>query len=275
MAENSEKWNKAAKGFKQYIKLEKGLSDNTVEAYMRDSTNFANFILHQYDVPPSKVEQYMVERYLAYLYSECKHSKSSQARELSGVKAFFNYLLVNDKIEQSPTEMIATPKRTRQLPDVLTVEEVEQIINSIPLDTTKGKRDRAMLELMYSCGLRVTELISLKLSDLFLELLVFLDERIVVGKDRYKAVNSRRRATCTPLKRLCRRFESASDYVRLTKCGKSCGDEYEHYGYCHTSYKKFASCELHIPRSFLAEFPKLSCSVTEQITKLLLAFHNA
>ena len=106
----------------QYIKLEKGLSDNTVEAYMRDYTNFANFILHQYDVPPTKVEQYMVERYLAYLYSECKHKKSSQARELSGVKSFFNYLLINDKIEQSPTEMIATPKRTRQLPDVLTVE---------------------------------------------------------------------------------------------------------------------------------------------------------
>ena len=109
----------------------------------------------------------MVERYLAYLYEECKHAKASQARELSGVKAFFNYLLLNDKIEQSPTELVATPKRTRHLPDVLTVEEVERIINSIPLDTTKGKRDRAMLELLYSCGLRVSELTSLRLSDLF------------------------------------------------------------------------------------------------------------
>ncbi len=167
MADNSEKWNKAAKGFKQYIKLEKGLSDNTVEAYMRDYTAFAGYILRMYDVPPTKVEQHMVERYLAYLFEECKHKKTSQARELSAVKAFFNYLLINDKIEQSPTEMIATPKRTRQLPDVLTVEEVEQIINSIPLDTTKGKRDRAMLELLYSCGLRVSELTALRLSDLF------------------------------------------------------------------------------------------------------------
>ena len=167
MVDNSEKWNKAAKGFKQYIKLEKGLSDNTVEAYMRDYTSFAGFILRMYDVPPTKVEQYMVERYLAYLFEECKHTKASQARELSGVKAFYNYLLINDKIEQSPTEMISTPKRTRHLPDVLTVEEVEQIINSIPLDTTKGKRDRAMLELLYSCGLRVSELTSLRLSDLF------------------------------------------------------------------------------------------------------------
>lgn len=167
MAENSEKWNKAAKGFEQYIRLEKGLSRNTVDAYMRDFTTFAGFILRQYDVPPTKVEQYMVERYLGYLFEECKHAKASQARELSGVKSFFNYLLLNDKIEQSPTELIATPKRSRQLPDVLTVEEVELIINSIPLDSAKGKRDRAMLELLYSCGLRVSELTSLRLSDLF------------------------------------------------------------------------------------------------------------
>ncbi len=167
MAENSEKWNRAAKGFEQYIKLEKGLSKNTVEAYMRDYTQFAHFILHQYDVPPAKVEQYMVERYLAYLFDECNHARTSQARELSGVKSFYNYLLINDKIDASPVEMISMPKQSRHLPEVLTIEEVEIIINSIPLDTTKGKRDRAMLELLYSCGLRVSELISLRLSDLF------------------------------------------------------------------------------------------------------------
>ena len=167
MAENSDKWNKAARGFEQYIRREKGLSKNTVEAYMRDYTSFAAFILRQYDVPPTKVEQYMVERYLAFLFEECRHAKASQARELSGVKAFYNYLLLNDKIEQSPTELITTPKRSRPLPDVLSVEEIEQIINSIPLDTAKGKRDRAMLELLYSCGLRVSELTALRLSDLF------------------------------------------------------------------------------------------------------------
>lgn len=167
MANNSEKWNRAAKGFEQYIRLEKGLSKNTVMAYMRDYTSFAHFILHQYDVAPTQVEQFMVERYLVHLYSECNHAKASQARELSGVKSFYNYLLINDKIDVSPTEMVATPKRTRPLPDVLTIEEIELIINSIPLDSTKGKRDRAMLELLYSCGLRVSELTSLRLSDLF------------------------------------------------------------------------------------------------------------
>ena len=167
MADNSEKWNRAARGFEQYIRLEKGLSKNTVEAYMRDYTSFAAFVLRQYDVPPTKVEQYMVERYLAFLFEECRHAKASQARELSGVKAFYNYLLLNDKIEQSPTELITTPKRSRPLPDILSVEEIEQIINSIPLDTPKGVRDRAMLELLYSCGLRVSELTALRLSDLF------------------------------------------------------------------------------------------------------------
>ncbi len=167
MAENSEKWNKAARGFEQYIRLEKGLSSNTVEAYMQDYNFFAHFILRQYDVAPTQVEQYMVERYLAHLFEDCNHAKSSQARKLSGVKSFYNYLLINDKIEQSPTELISTPKRTRYLPEVLSIEEVELIIDSIPLDTTKGKRDRAMLELLYSCGLRVSELTSLRLSDLF------------------------------------------------------------------------------------------------------------
>ena len=167
MVDNSEKWNRESRKFEQYIRLEKGLSKNTVEAYMRDYTSFAHFILHQYDVAPTQVEQYMVERYLAYLFEERNHKKASQARELSGVKSFYNYLLMHDKIEQSPTELITTPKRTRHLPEVLTIEEVEQIIDSIPLDTTKGKRDRAMLELLYSCGLRVSELITLRLSDLF------------------------------------------------------------------------------------------------------------
>ena len=149
------------------MRLEKGLSENTVEAYLRDLLLFSGFILRQYDVAPTKVEQYMVERYLGYLYEERNHAKTSQARELSGVKSFFNYLLLTDKIEQSPTEMISAPKRTRHLPEVLTVEEVERIINSIPIDTKKGLRDRAMLELLYSCGLRVSELTSLRLSDLF------------------------------------------------------------------------------------------------------------
>ena len=167
MAENSEKWHRVSKGFEQYIRLGKNLSKNTVEAYMRDFTSFAHFILRHYDVTPTQVEQHMIERYLAYLYESLDHSQSSQARMLSGVKSLYNYLLINDKIDSSPAEFVVAPKQRRHLPEVLTVEEVEQIINSIPLDNAKGKRDRAMLELLYSCGLRVSELTALRLSDLF------------------------------------------------------------------------------------------------------------
>ena len=166
MAQNSEKWDKSIQAYKTYIRLEKNLSQYSVEAYVRDVTIFENFILRMYDVPPTAVEEYMVERFLTHLL-ERKHKKSSQARELSGVKSFFNYLLISDKIEASPAEFISAPKSSRTLPDVLSVDEVERIIRSTDTTTVKGRRDRAMLELMYSCGLRVSELISLKLGDLF------------------------------------------------------------------------------------------------------------
>ena len=166
MAQNSEKWDKTIQGYKTYIRLEKNLSQNSVEAYIRDITIFENFILRMYDVAPTAVEEYMVERFLTHLL-ERKHKKSSQARELSGVKSFFNYLLISDKIDASPAEFITAPKSSRTLPDVLSVEEVERIILSTDTTTAKGRRDRAMLELMYSCGLRVSELINLTLGDLF------------------------------------------------------------------------------------------------------------
>lgn len=167
MAQNSEKWEKTIQGYKTYIRLEKNLSANSVEAYVRDITVFANFILRKYDVLPAEVDEDMISQYLVHL-NTIQHKRTSQARELSGVKSFYNYLLMLDKIELSPAEFISTPKTRRELPDVLTVEEVERIIGVVDTTTVKGRRDRAMLEMLYSCGLRVTELISLKMSDLFL-----------------------------------------------------------------------------------------------------------
>lgn len=167
MAQNSEKWEKTIQGYKTYIRIEKNLSANSVEAYVRDITVFANFILRKYDVLPTEVDEDMISQYLVHL-NTIQHKRTSQARELSGVKSFYNYLLMEDKIEQSPAEFITAPKSRRELPDVLTVEEVERIIGSIDTTTIKGRRDRAMLEMLYSCGLRVTELISLRMSDLFL-----------------------------------------------------------------------------------------------------------
>lgn len=166
MTQNSEKWNKIIHAYKSYIKIEKNLSPNSIEAYIRDITVFENFILRMYDVPPTAVEEYMIERFLLHLF-EIKHTKASQARELSGVKSFFNYLMLTDKIEHSPAENISAPKASRHLPEVLSINEIERLIGSIDDTTVKGRRDRAMIEMMYSCGLRVSELISLRLCDLF------------------------------------------------------------------------------------------------------------
>ena len=166
MADNNAKWDKTLQSYKTYIRLEKRLAANSVEAYMRDLHHFEGFILRMYEVAPTEVESFMIERFLAHLYErDCK--QTSQARELSSVKGFYNYLLITDKIESSPAEFIAAPKIGRSLPDTLSVEEIDRIISSIETRTIKGRRNRAILELLYSCGLRVTELTSLKLGDLF------------------------------------------------------------------------------------------------------------
>lgn len=166
MAENTKKWEEAGRHYWTYIKLEKRLAQNTVEAYMRDLRSFAHFILRMYDVPPAKVEEPMVQRYVAWLYDRGRE-KASQARSLSGVKSFFNFLLISDRIESSPAEFVLTPKFGRHLPDVLTTGEIDRIIAAVDGTTPKEIRDAAMLEVLYSCGLRVSELTSLRIRDLF------------------------------------------------------------------------------------------------------------
>lgn len=166
MAQHLKKWEMAARRYRTYIKVEKRLAENTVESYMRDLAQLAHFILHGWDVPPQQVEREMIERYLDWLYEEGRE-KSSQARQLSGIRSFFNYLLLNDEIDASPAELISAPKPARRLPDVLTTEEIDRILAAIDTSTSKGIRDVAMLELLYSCGLRVSELVSLRLGDLF------------------------------------------------------------------------------------------------------------
>lgn len=166
MAKYTNKWKQIALSYRTYIRLEKQLRPNTVESYMRDLEQFLNFILHMYDVLPHKVEQQMIEHYLHWLY-ERGREKSSQARYLSGIKSFFNYMLLEEMIDSSPAELVEAPKAGRQLPDTLSTEEIDRMIGMIDQGTTKGLRDRAILELLYSCGLRVTELCDLRLGDLF------------------------------------------------------------------------------------------------------------
>lgn len=176
MEENSKKWELAAKRYLSYIRFEKRLSANSIDAYMRDLELFWHYILRTFDVAPAEVEEHMIERFMQWIYEKeitdpanrtHHYEKSSQARILSSVRSFYNFLLVSDAIKTLPTEFVVTPKFGQHLPEILSTEEIDAIIATIDTSTTKGKRDRAMLETLYSCGLRVSELTSLRLGDLF------------------------------------------------------------------------------------------------------------
>lgn len=141
MAETLKKWEEISRSYRVYIKLEKRLSENTVESYMRDLRQFAHFILRFYDVPPRKVEAPMIERYLALLYDQGRE-KTSQARALSGIRSFYNYLMLTDVIDSTPTQFIDTPKFGRHLPDILTVEEIDRIVAAVDTSTVKDGGQR-------------------------------------------------------------------------------------------------------------------------------------
>lgn len=166
MAQSAKKWEIFARDYKRYIRLEKHLASNSVEAYMRDLEEFAHFVMRTFDVPPEGVESFMIERYMAWLY-ERGRSGASQARRLSGIKSFYNFLLLGDRIEQLPTEYVVAPKQGRVLPDALSLAEVDAMLSTFSLDGSKGCRDSAIIEVLYSCGLRVSELTSLRMGDLF------------------------------------------------------------------------------------------------------------
>lgn len=166
MSDNTKPWSEISRSYRTYMRLEKHLSANTIDSYMRDLAQFAHFVLLHYDVPPRKVERNMIERYMTWLYDHGRE-KSSQARNLSGIRSFFNFMLLSDMIETSPAETIEAPKAGRHLPDTLTVEEIDRLIGSIDPSTPKGLRDRAILEVLYSCGVRVSELCDMKIGDLF------------------------------------------------------------------------------------------------------------
>ena len=149
--------------FKQYLIYEKGLSAKSVEAYLHDITLLETFLA---DKALDKVTREDCQAFLKDLYDK-GIAPRSQARILSGVKAFYRFLLYDGKISEDPTELLDAPKIGLHLPDVLSIQEVENIINAIDLSTPEGHRNRAMAEVLYGCGLRVSELVTLRLSNLF------------------------------------------------------------------------------------------------------------
>lgn len=153
--------------YRIYLRLEKGLSPRTLEAYMSDVEKFAAYIADEGgDLLTVELEQ--LRDYLATLVDVGIHPRT-QARLLSSLRSFYGFLKIDGYIESNPTELLKSPKLPMHLPDVLTLDEIDRVINAIDLSQLEGQRNRAMIEVLYSCGLRVSELCNLKISDLYLD----------------------------------------------------------------------------------------------------------
>ena len=152
--------------YRIYLQLEKSLQPNTVEAYISDITKFADFIGNDEALRHATLDE--MREFLASL-TDIGINARSQARLLSAIRSFYRFLKLDGYIEHDNSEMLKSPKLAMHLPDVLTLQEIDDIINSIDLSKNEGQRNRAIIELLYSCGLRVSELCSLKLSDLYIK----------------------------------------------------------------------------------------------------------
>lgn len=161
-------WNRYIKDYQSYLRIERGLSKNTIENYGFDIERLCLFLeTRQIEVSPLKITDETVQDFIYAVSKEV--NPRSQARIISGLKSFFNYLVFEDYRVDNPLQLIETPKTGRKLPDTLSVQEIDSLIAAIDLSTNEGERNRAMLETLYGCGLRVSELVSLKISDLFFE----------------------------------------------------------------------------------------------------------
>ena len=163
-------WRSAIKGFQAYLKLEKGLSDNSIEAYSRDIEKlqqYSHSLINK--IGPEAFSLNDLRLFINWI-NGLGMIPSSQARILSGIKAFYKYLLIEDIIKNSPAELLESPKKQRKLPDTLSINDINRLIAAIDLSKPDGARNKAIIEVLYSCGLRVSELTELKLSNLYLEI---------------------------------------------------------------------------------------------------------
>lgn len=163
-------WRSAIKGFQTWLKLEKSLSPNSIEAYSRDIEK-----LYQYSealpakISPDKITLADLRLFINWV-NELGMIPSTQARILSGIKAFYKYMLMEDLIKDDPSQLLESPKLQRKLPDTLSYEDINKLVSAIDLSRPDGPRNKAILEVLYGCGLRVSELTELKLSNLYLDI---------------------------------------------------------------------------------------------------------
>jgi len=181
-------WKEILKDYQYYLKIERGLSENSIKSYGQDIQKLIRFLSdQQINVSPDEIKSEVIER---FIYSNSKTlAPRSQSRMISGLRNFFDYLIFEKYRSENPTDLIEAPKIGRKLPDTLSEKEINKIIAQIDLSSPEGERNRAMIETLYSCGLRVTEMIELKISDLF------FDEGFirVIGKgnkQRFVPINS-------------------------------------------------------------------------------------
>ena len=189
-------WLAYKKGFKAYLQLEKSLSDNSVDAYLHDLDKLTTFLAETDELlTPSQINLKILESFTRWV-SELGMTPGSQARIISGLKSFFKFCLQEQIIQIDPSCLLESPKLKRALPDVLSFEEIELIIGKLDLSKPEGGRNKAILETLYSCGLRVSELVNLRISSLFLDV-GFIKvigkgdkERLVpIGSDAIKYIN--------------------------------------------------------------------------------------
>jgi len=162
------KWQHAISDYKNFLLIERGLSKNSIESYERDINRLVNYlVVNKIDKTPISITQNDIKE---FIYTSAKDLQPrSQSRLISGLKSFFNFLIFEDYITTNPLELIESPKIGRKLPDTISTNEIDLIISMVDLSHPQGERNRTILETLYSCGLRVSELINLQLSDLFFE----------------------------------------------------------------------------------------------------------
>ncbi len=161
-------WNSYIKSFQSYLKIERGLSKNTVANYTFDLERMCAFLLeNNISIAPEKIKEETIQQFIYAVSKEV--NARSQARIISGLKSFFSYLIFEDYRNDNPMELIEAPRIGRKLPDTLSLDDIDKLIAAIDLSTSEGERNRAIIETLYGCGLRVSELVTLKISDLFFD----------------------------------------------------------------------------------------------------------
>ena len=161
-------WQTYIKSYQSYLKIERGLSKNTIDNYTFDINRLCLFLeSNQIEISPIQISEETLQQFIYCISKEV--NPRSQARIISGLKSFFLYLIFEDYRTDNPLELIESPRIGRKLPDTLSLSEIDDIIAAIDLSTPEGERNRAIIETLYSCGLRVSELVALKISDLFFD----------------------------------------------------------------------------------------------------------